>query len=221
MEPEVCDDRAESLAIHVRITRSGRDALIAQERLDVAQVGSAFVEEECRSRMPQGMGGNDWHPRALAGELEPSVKGLVAKGSAVPTRKDERGSREIDSSGPQPHALDAFQEGEPSFKRIRQFWGEGQIAKRAAFDLEADGDNHPSRLAHQPIQGQESPLVVSATGKEERGGEVISQVAKVALFILAQFAQQLAELGGSVVAQLGFLGGELGPVKTFVSPGAK
>jgi hypothetical protein len=34
-------------------------------------------------------------------------------------------------------------------------------------------------------------------------------MAKVALFILAQFAQQLAQLGGSVVAQLGFLRGKL------------
>jgi hypothetical protein len=34
-------------------------------------------------------------------------------------------------------------------------------------------------------------------------------VAKVAGFILAQFAQQLAQLGRGVVAQLGFLGGEL------------
>ena len=52
--------------------------------------------------------------------------------------------------------------------------------------------------------------MVSAAGKEEGGSELISQVAEVALFILAQFAQQLAQLGGSVVAQLGFLGGELG-----------
>ena len=80
MEPEVCDDRAESLGIHVRVTRGGCDALMAQEGLHVAQVGSAFVEEECRGRMPQGMRGNDRHPRTLAGELEASVKGLVAKG---------------------------------------------------------------------------------------------------------------------------------------------
>ena len=35
------------------------------------------------------------------------------------------------------------------------------------------------------------------------------QMAKVAAFILAQFAQQLAQLGRGVVAQLGFLGSEL------------
>jgi hypothetical protein len=40
------------------------------------------------------------------------------------------------------------------------------------------------------------------------GRQVTSQVAKVAAFILAQFAQQLAKLGRGV-AQLGFLGGEL------------
>jgi hypothetical protein len=34
VQPEVCDDRAQSLGIHVRITRGGRDALMAQERLD-------------------------------------------------------------------------------------------------------------------------------------------------------------------------------------------
>ncbi len=56
---------------------------------------------------------------------------------------------------------------------------------------------------------QKRPLVVSAAGKKEGGRQVISQVAKVAAFILAQFAQQLAELGRGVVAQLGFLGGEL------------
>jgi hypothetical protein len=42
MEPEVSDDRAESLAIHVRVTRGGCDALMAQEGLHVAQVGSAL-----------------------------------------------------------------------------------------------------------------------------------------------------------------------------------
>ena len=74
MEPEVCDDRAEPLGIHVRVTRGGCDALMAQESLHVAQVGSALIEKECRGRMPQGMGGNDRHPRALAGELESCVR---------------------------------------------------------------------------------------------------------------------------------------------------
>ena len=83
--------------------------------------------------MPQWMGGDDRHPRALAGELEACVEGLVAKGRAVPARKDERRSREVYSPSPQPHALDAFQEGEPLLERIRQFSGERQIAKRAAF----------------------------------------------------------------------------------------
>jgi len=58
------------------------------------------------ARMPQGMSGNDRHPRTLAGELEPCVEGLVAKGGAVPARKDERGSREVDSPSPQPHAFE-------------------------------------------------------------------------------------------------------------------
>ena len=90
--------------------------------------------------------------------------------------------------------------------------GERQIAKLAAFDLEADGDNHSSRLAHEPIHRQKRPLMVSAAGKKEGGRQVIRQLAKVAAFILAQFAQQLAELGRGMVAQLGFLGGELGSV---------
>ena len=89
MQPQVSDDRAESLGIYVRVTRRGCDALMAQEGLHVAQVGSALVEKECRGRVPQGMGGDDRHPRALAGELEPCVEGPVAKGPAVPARKDE------------------------------------------------------------------------------------------------------------------------------------
>ena len=146
--------------------------------------------------MTQGMSGNNRHPRALAGELEPCVEGPVAKGRAVPARKDERGAREVNSpTPPQPHAFDAFQKSEPLLERVRQFFCEGQIAKRAAFDLEANGDNHPSRLTHQPIHAQERPLMVSAAGKKEGARQVISQVAKVALFILAQFAQELAQLG--------------------------
>jgi hypothetical protein len=54
MEPEVSNDCAESLGIHVRVTRGGCDALMAQKGLDVAQVGSAFVEEECRSQLAPG-----------------------------------------------------------------------------------------------------------------------------------------------------------------------
>jgi hypothetical protein len=49
--------------------------------------------------MPQGMSGNDWHPRALAGEPEACVERLVAKGRAVTARKDERRSREVDFPG--------------------------------------------------------------------------------------------------------------------------
>ena len=52
--------------------------------------------------------------------------------------------------------------------------------------------------------------MVSAAGKKEGARQVISQVPKVAAFILAQFAKQLAQLGRGVVTQLGFLGGELG-----------
>ena len=48
--------------------------------------------------------------------LSRALKALLLKGRAVPARKDEHRSREVDSPSPQPHAFDAFQEGEPSFK---------------------------------------------------------------------------------------------------------
>ena len=51
--------------------------------------------------------------------------------------------------------------------------------------------------------------MVSAAGKKEGARQVKSQMAKVAAFILAQFAQQLAELGG-VGSEARFSGGELG-----------
>src|SRR4029077_21051070 len=72
IQPEVSQERAQPLGIDVRVTRGGCDTLMAQERLDIAQVGSAFVEQERRRRMPKGMCGNDRHPRTLAGELDPS-----------------------------------------------------------------------------------------------------------------------------------------------------
>jgi hypothetical protein len=42
VEPEVSDERAQSLGINVRVARGCCDALMAQERLDIAQVGSAL-----------------------------------------------------------------------------------------------------------------------------------------------------------------------------------
>jgi hypothetical protein len=44
MEPEVSDDRAEPLAIHVRVASGCCDALMAKEGLHVAQVGTALIE---------------------------------------------------------------------------------------------------------------------------------------------------------------------------------
>ena len=72
----------------MRVARGCCHALMPKKRLHVAQVGSALVEKERRGRMPQGMSGNDRHPRALAGELEPSVERLVAKGRAVPVAQE-------------------------------------------------------------------------------------------------------------------------------------
>ena len=47
--------------------------------------------------------------------------------------------------------------------------------------------------------------MVSAGGKKEDGRQV-KPVGQSSCFILAQFAQQLAELGRGMVAQLGLLG---------------
>ena len=194
----------------MRVARGCCQALMAKKGLHVTQVGSALVEQQRRGRMPKGMSGNDRHPSALAGELDPGVECLVAKGSAVPARKDERRSREVYSPTPQPHALDTFQESEPFLERIRQFFCEGQITKGAAFDLEACSDNHPAGFADEPVHRKPRPLVKPATGEKERGGEVVCQVSKVAAAILAQLAQELAQLRSGVVTQLGFLGRELG-----------
>jgi hypothetical protein len=61
---------------------------MSKKRLQVTQVGSALVEQERRSRMPKGMGGNDRYSSALAGVLDPGVECLVAKWRAVPAGKD-------------------------------------------------------------------------------------------------------------------------------------
>jgi hypothetical protein len=64
VQPKVSDLRAQPLGIDVRVARGCCDTLMAQERLHVAQVGSPLVEKERGGHMPQGMSGNDWHPRA-------------------------------------------------------------------------------------------------------------------------------------------------------------
>jgi hypothetical protein len=71
---------------HVRVTRGGCDTLMAQERLDIAQVGSSLVAGGS-GRMTQRTSGNNRHPRTLAGKLEAYIEGLVAKGAAVPAGK--------------------------------------------------------------------------------------------------------------------------------------
>jgi len=87
VQPEVSVDRAEPLRIDVRVARGCCEALMAQERLHVAQVGSALVQQQGGGRMPQRVGGNYRHPRALAGELDACVERLVAKRRTVPARK--------------------------------------------------------------------------------------------------------------------------------------
>jgi hypothetical protein len=71
----------------------------AQEGLDVTRLGSALVKKERGGRMPQGMSGNNRHPRALAG---------------VHAREEERRSREVNS--PTPPTC-----GDPIKKRILPF----------------------------------------------------------------------------------------------------
>jgi hypothetical protein len=94
---DVSHDHAQPLGINVRVARGYCDALMAQERLHVTQVGSRLVEQERGGRLTQRVRGNDWHLRALAGELEACVERLVAKGRAVSASKDERRSREVNS----------------------------------------------------------------------------------------------------------------------------
>ena len=84
---------------------------MAQERLNVAQVGSALVEEKRCSRVLQRMSGNDRHPRALAGELDAGVERLVAK-ARRPGQERLTEIQRIDFP-PEPHAFDAFQKREP------------------------------------------------------------------------------------------------------------
>jgi hypothetical protein len=52
--------------------------------------------------------------------------------------------------------------------------------------------------------------VKPATSEKERGGEMVCQVSKVATAILAQLAQELPQLRGSVITQLDLLGRESG-----------
>ena len=55
MQPEVSHERAQALGIDVGVARGRCDTFMAQERLDVAKVGSALVEEEGGGGMPQGL----------------------------------------------------------------------------------------------------------------------------------------------------------------------
>lgn len=54
-----------------------------KKRLHVTQVCSALVKKQRRGSVTQGMSRNDRHPSALAGEFDPSIERLVAKGRAI------------------------------------------------------------------------------------------------------------------------------------------
>jgi len=182
VQPKVSDQRAKSFGIDVGVARGCCDALMAQEGLHVAQVGSALVEKERGGPYGAGVRGNNWHPRALAGELEACVEGLVAKGRAVPARKDERRAREVDSPPRRSRTpLTLSRKANHSSSEYDNSWVRGR--SRNAFDLEAGGDNHPTRLAHQPIHRQQRPLMVSAAGKKEGSRQMIDdmRVSKAAL----------------------------------------
>jgi len=76
VESDIADDRAKTLGIDVRVASGCCRPFVSEERLHVAQVGSALVRR-VGSRMSQRIGGNDRHPRALAGELDAGVERLV------------------------------------------------------------------------------------------------------------------------------------------------
>jgi hypothetical protein len=65
VQPKVSRDRTQPLGINVRVARRCCDTLMAKKRPHVAQVGSALVEKERGGRMPQGMSGNNRHPRVI------------------------------------------------------------------------------------------------------------------------------------------------------------
>jgi hypothetical protein len=117
---------------------------LAQKRLDVAQVSSALVEQERGGRMPQGMSGNNGHPRALAGELEACVEGLLLKGAQSRPGKTSADPAKLTPPPRRsrtPLTLSRKANHPPSESDNSRV--ERQIAKRAAFDLEAGGNNHP------------------------------------------------------------------------------
>ena len=76
--------------------------------------------------------------------------------------------------------------------------------------MKAYSDNHPAGFTDEPVYGEPRPLVKSAPGEKEGGGEVVCQVSKIAAAILAQLAQELPQLGGGEITQLDFLGREFG-----------
>ena len=99
--------------IDMRVTGGRSEALVAQERLHVAQVGAALVEQERGGRVPQRVGGDGGHAGARARRFEADVECLVAEGPAIPSGKDQPRPRELNSPAAQPHAPDALQKREP------------------------------------------------------------------------------------------------------------
>jgi hypothetical protein len=85
VQPEVSHDGAQPLGIDVRVARR-LDTLMASRSACTSR--RLLVEKERRGCMPQGMSGNNRHPRSLAGQLEACVECLVAKRNRVPARTD-------------------------------------------------------------------------------------------------------------------------------------
>jgi hypothetical protein len=123
-----------------------------------------------------------------------SIRALNAwllKGAPSRPGKIKGDPREVYSPTPQRYAFHTFEKGEPFLERGRQFLCERQITERAAFDLETCSNNHLGRFSHEPVYRESCPLVKSAPSEEERGGEVVCQMPKVATAILAELAQEL------------------------------
>jgi hypothetical protein len=121
------------------------------------------------------MSGNDWHPSALTGELDTGVECLIAKGRAVSAWKHQLRSREVYSPTPQPDPFNALQESKPLRKRVGELGSERQIAKGAAFELQAHRDDRAARLADEPVHREPRPLLKPAARDKERARQAIGK----------------------------------------------
>jgi hypothetical protein len=95
VQPEVSHDRTQPLGIDLRVVGVCCDTLMAQERLHVAHAGFAFVDQE-RGSMTQGCAEITGARPLWQASLIRALNALLLKKRALPTKKDERRSREVD-----------------------------------------------------------------------------------------------------------------------------